>query len=223
MGRVSQIFSAFRVKRGRGAVPPEGGVGARWMVVGLGNPGERYRRSRHNIGFMVVDRLASRFDVKLDRRRFDADWTVAQIGDARVVLAKPQTFMNLSGQAVAPMTRYLNVPLENLIVVHDELDLERGRLQVRRGGGDAGHNGLRSIAEKLGLRDFIRVRVGLGRPDPTREGIDYLLDQLTPAELQAYEPTIEKAADAVEQIVGSGLEQAMNLYNRRNEERSQGK
>lgn len=138
-----------------------------WLVLGLGNPDAEYGNTRHNAGAMVVERLAERFGVRLKRSRQRAEVAEVRDGDARIVLARPTSYVNESGGPASLLLRYYKVPLERLIVVHDEIDLAAGKLQVRRGGGTAGHNGLKSLVRGLGSPDFARVRVGVGRPDST--------------------------------------------------------
>jgi PTH1 family peptidyl-tRNA hydrolase len=181
----------------------------------LGNPDERYRRSRHNLGFMALDRLAQRHSVRLDERRFKAHLGRGVIDGQAVMLAQPQTFMNLSGEAVAPILGYFKIEPARLIVIHDELDLPAGTLRVKRGGGHAGNNGVRSIIEALGTGDFVRIRMGAGRPPQGRDAIGYVLAPMTREEMAAFDPLIERAADAAEAIVEVGVERAMGSFNQR--------
>ncbi len=223
MGRLGQMFSRFRSARTGSESPPEKPEELhemRWVVAGLGNPGDQYHRSGHNIGFMVIDHLAERFNVKLDRRKFKGIFGEARIGPDRidadsVILVKPQTYYNLSGECVAAILGYYKIPAERLIVVHDEIDLEPRQLRLKRGGGDAGNRGVRSIAATLGTPEFVRVRVGIGRPAPGLEAKDHVLHAMGRAELEAFKASIARAADAVEAAITSGLERAMNLYNQR--------
>jgi PTH1 family peptidyl-tRNA hydrolase len=182
------------------------------LVVGLGNPGREHERDRHNVGFMVVDELARRHGGSF-RQKFNGRIGEIRIGDARLALLKPETYMNDSGSAVQPAARFYKVPLDELLVVHDEVDLDIGRLQARRGGGLAGHNGLRSIARRLGGPDFLRLRVGVGRPgrgDP-RDVADYVLSGFAPEE--DAEALVAAAADAVEALVADGLEDTQRRFN----------
>ena len=184
----------------------------RWLVIGLGNPGAEYASTRHNLGFRVVDELAARRHVQLkDRAAKSLTARVAAGGD-ELVLAKPQTFMNDSGAAAKALRDKYRVPLERTIVVHDELDLPFGRLRVRRDGGAAGHNGLRSMIAAYGTNEFIRVRIGVGRP--AGPGMEYLLSPFTPPEREALPPLIARGGDAVLSIVELGLDRTMTDYNR---------
>jgi len=218
MGRLGQMFSRFRSARAGSESPsekPEELREMRWVVAGLGNPGDQYHRSGHNIGFMVIDRLAEKCGASLDRRKFKGISGEARIGADAVILVKPQTYYNLSGECVAAILGYYKTPAERLIVVHDEIDLEPRQLRLKRGGGDAGNRGVRSIAAVLGTPEFVRVRVGIGRPAPGLEAKDHVLHKMGRAELEAFKASIARAAEAVEAVIEGGLERAMNLYNQR--------
>jgi PTH1 family peptidyl-tRNA hydrolase len=184
------------------------------LVVGLGNPGRDYQATRHNIGFRVVDELAHRHDGRL-RSKFSGSVGTVHIDGRRVGLLQPQTFMNESGRSVGPAVRFYKVPLAQLLVVHDEVDLELGRLQVREGGGLAGHNGLRSVAAGVGGPDFLRLRIGVGRPErgDRRPVADYVLSEFPP-EVDVDE-LVGRAADAVEMIAVDGVEAAQRRFNER--------
>jgi len=182
------------------------------LVVGLGNPGREYAGNRHNVGWMVVDELARRHGASW-RGKFSGQLAELRIDDHRVALLKPETYMNESGRSVQAAASFFKVEPDALLVVHDESDLEPGRLQARLGGGLAGHNGLRSIAKQLGTPDFLRLRVGVGRPgrgDP-RPLADYVLSNFEPAE--DAEAIVARAADAVETLDTEGLERAQQKYN----------
>jgi PTH1 family peptidyl-tRNA hydrolase len=182
------------------------------LVAGLGNPGPRHERDRHNVGWMVVDELARRRDVSF-KSKFSGRLGEARIDDHRLALLKPETFMNESGRSIAAAARFFKVPAESVLVVHDEVDLELGRLQARAGGGLAGHNGLRSIAQMLGGPDFLRLRVGVGRPgrgDP-RDVADFVLAPFEPHEDR--DALVARAADAVELLAREGLEEAQRRFN----------
>jgi PTH1 family peptidyl-tRNA hydrolase len=226
MAAIKRLFGSFRSARAKKS-ETESRPSVQWVVAGLGNPGDQYSRSRHNAGFMTVDRIAKAKGVEFSRRRFKGLTAEITVSDLPALLVKPQTFYNLSGDCVSDLLGYFKIAPARLIVVHDELDLEAGRLRIKQGGGDAGNRGVRSIAESLGTTDFIRVRIGIGRPpgyseetEPgpsvkTEENKDYLLRPMTAAERQAFAPQLERAVDAVEAIASKGLQAAMNLYNRR--------
>jgi PTH1 family peptidyl-tRNA hydrolase len=182
------------------------------LVVGLGNPGREYAQNRHNVGWMVVDELARRHGASF-RGKYSGQFAEARVGDARIALLKPETYMNLSGSSVAPAMRFYKLEPEHVLVVHDEGDLEVGRLQTRLGGGLAGHNGLRSIAQQLGTQDFGRVRVGVGRPErgDRRPLADYVLSDFEPHD--DAEALVTRAADAVEAVLADGLDAAQARFN----------
>lgn len=184
------------------------------FVVGLGNPGRGHERDRHNVGWMVVDELARRHGGSF-RSKFSGQLAELRVGEHRVALLKPETYMNDSGSSVAPAARFFKVEPDALLVVHDEVDFDVGRLQARAGGGLAGHNGLRSIAGRLGTQEFLRLRVGIGRParGDRRPVADYVLSPFDPADDQ--EAIVGRAADAVERIVREGLDAAQREFNDR--------
>ena len=181
------------------------------LVVGLGNPGRRYERDRHNIGFMVIDELARRYGATF-KSKFNGQVAEVRVAESRLALLKPETFMNDSGRSVQPAAAFYKAPLETLLVVHDEVDLDLGRLQARLGGGLAGHNGLRSIAGRVGSPDFLRLRVGVGRPgrgDP-RDVADFVLAPFAPED--DVTAIVDRAADAVESLEVDGLEETQRRF-----------
>lgn len=182
------------------------------LVAGLGNPGREHAGDRHNAGWMVVDELARRHGGSF-RSKFSGRLSELRVGDARLALLKPETYMNLSGGPVGSAARFFKVAPEALVVVHDDVDLEPGRLQVRLGGGLAGHNGLRSIAQALGTQEFLRVRIGVGRPGrgDRRDVADFVLAPFEPEE--DGEALVAQAADAVEVLAGEGLDAAQRRFN----------
>lgn len=184
-----------------------------FLIVGLGNPGREYRDTRHNIGFMVLDRLAIRLDARFTRLQAKALVAQAQVGETRLLLAKPQTFMNLSGQAVRGLTRFYKIPPESVLVIHDDLDLPVGALRLRMDGGAAGHKGILSIVAELGTEQFARLRVGIGRPPGQMDAADYVLQPLSTPELLAFSDILERAAAAALTWAQEGLTTAMNRFN----------
>jgi PTH1 family peptidyl-tRNA hydrolase len=192
--------------------PRRSGSSLDLLVVGLGNPGREHERDRHNVGWMVADELARRMDGRW-RAKFSGQLAEARLDALRLALLKPETFMNDSGRSVAAATRFFKVEPESLLVVHDDVDLEPGRLQARAGGGLAGHNGLRSLAQTLGTQEFLRLRIGVGRPgrgDP-RSVADYVL---SPFELdEDVGALVSRAADAVETVAREGVEAAQQRFN----------
>ncbi|OGN74967.1 MAG: aminoacyl-tRNA hydrolase [Chloroflexi bacterium GWB2_54_36] len=183
------------------------------MLVGLGNPGREYRDSRHNAGFMVIDRLAADLGVKLTRVQNRALTGSGAIGEVKIVLTKPQTYMNLSGESVSGLLRFYKIPHENLIVIHDDIDLPFGVLRMRPGGGSAGQKGVQSIIERIGTQDFPRLRFGIGRPAGPKGGAGYVLNHFHAEEQKELPFLIDAAAAAVRVFVTDGLEAAMNRYN----------
>jgi PTH1 family peptidyl-tRNA hydrolase len=186
------------------------------LVVGLGNPGPAYRGNRHNVGVMVLDLLAERIGGRFSKHKARADVVEGRLGPPpapRVVLAEPRTYMNESGGPVAGLCAFYRIPVEQLVVVHDELDLPYGSLRLKRGGGDNGHNGLRSITRSLGSREYLRVRFGIGRPPGRMDPADYVLRDFSPAERKDLDFHLDRAADAVEALLREGLDSAQNRYN----------
>ena len=182
------------------------------LVAGLGNPGPRHERDRHNVGWMVVDELGRRIEATF-RSKFNGRVADERLAEHRVALLKPETYMNESGRSIFAAARYFKVDPEEVLVVHDDVDLEQGRLQARAGGGLAGHNGLRSISKSLGTSEFLRLRVGVGRPgrgDP-RDVADFVLAPFAPEEDEA--ALVARAADAVESLVAVGLDETQRAFN----------
>jgi PTH1 family peptidyl-tRNA hydrolase len=187
--------------------------GAPWLVVGLGNPDDEYAGTRHNAGAMVVARLAERAGAKLKRSRNRAQVAEIRDGDERVVLARPTSYVNESGGPVSLLARWYKTPLERIIVVHDEIDLAEGRLQVRRGGGSAGHNGVKDVVKALGSPDFLRVRIGVGRPPGRKDPADYVLEPVSKRQAEEFAVLLERAADAAMDLVHLPLERAQDRHN----------
>jgi PTH1 family peptidyl-tRNA hydrolase len=183
------------------------------LVVGLGNPGPEYERTRHNLGFLVVDRLAERLGARIKPAKgMRALVAEARDGDRRIVLAKPTTFMNASGAAVAELARYYKISPEDVVVVHDELDLPVAQLKVKQGGGDAGHNGLKDITKALGTNGYARVRIGIGKPPGRTQGIDHVLQGFSKKEQEIIDVAVEQAADAALTVVNAGVEAAQQQF-----------
>ena len=184
-----------------------------YIIVGLGNPGRDYKDTRHNIGFMLIDRLAVRLNARSMRLQSKAIVTTAQYEGHKLILAKPQTYMNLSGQSVQGLARFYKIPLSNLIVAHDDLDLPFCSLRLRPAGGSAGQKGIASIIQQLGTPEFARVRLGIDRPPGRMEAAAYVLQEFTQKELLTVSELLDKAADATLMWVIEGLDAAMNKFN----------
>jgi peptidyl-tRNA hydrolase, PTH1 family len=185
----------------------------KYLVVGLGNPGPRYAATRHNAGFFVVDLLAERIGGKFKAHKGRCDVVEGRLAGVPVVLAKPKSFMNESGGPIVAISRFYKVPVERIAIVHDDLDLPFGSLRLKRGGGDGGHNGLRSASSALGSKEYARVRLGIGRPPGRQDPADYVLREFAAAERKDLPFLVDRAADAVELLIAQGLEAAQNQYN----------
>lgn len=184
------------------------------LIVGLGNPGREYSETRHNVGFMTIDELSGRWQVTNWRSRHEALVGEYKAGDEALLLVKPQTFMNLSGNAVGALARWYKIKTEDIIVIHDDMDLPAGRLRLRTKGSSGGHRGIESLLLQLGKEEFPRVRIGIGHPPEGWQTVDYVLGRFNAEESPLMEAAIKKAADAVEGIIKYGLNKAMNTFNR---------
>jgi PTH1 family peptidyl-tRNA hydrolase len=186
----------------------------RYLIVGLGNPGREYRLNRHNAGFILLDRLVEKHGLLgFSKRQGKALITTGTLGGAPVVLAKPQTFMNLSGEAVGPLVRFYDLPFERLLVCLDDIDLPLGTLRLRPEGGSAGQNGLQSIIQNLGTEAFPRLRMGVGRPSGSKAAAGYVLKDFRGEDLELFNVVLDRAVDAAETFVREGLVTAMNRFN----------
>lgn len=183
------------------------------LVVGLGNPGEEYENTRHNLGFMVLDRLAAKYGAVIDVRKKKSLVTRIKIDKEKVLLLKPQTFVNLSGEAVLYMASFFRIMPENIIVVCDDLNLPLGKMRIRGYGSSGGHNGIKSLIQFLKSDNFPRVRIGIGGPPEGKRMEDYVLEPFTPEEMLVLNPVIDKACEAIEMIVMGNLEGAMSRFN----------
>lgn len=185
-----------------------------WLVAGLGNPGPGYSRNRHNVGHMVVDELADRIGgrFKVHKARAEVVEGRLSIGGPRLVLAKPSTYMNVSGGPVSGLARFFGIPLERIIVIHDEIDIPFSTIKLKRGGGEGGHNGLRDISKAVGSRDYLRVRVGVGRPPGRMETSDYVLKDFGTVEKKELPMLLSDAADAAEMLVTASLEKVQQRF-----------
>ncbi|HEY4614735.1 MAG TPA: aminoacyl-tRNA hydrolase [Citricoccus sp.] len=193
---------------------PSGTATGTWLVVGLGNPGPDYERTRHNVGQMVVDELADRFGTRLTAHKAGAAVGTAHVrpGGPKLLLAKPASYMNVSGRPVGALARFYSVRPERLIVVHDELDIPFDTLRLKAGGGEGGHNGLKSISQVLGTKDYVRLRVGIGRPPGRQPAADFVLRPFSAAERELLPLHLDRAADAVVHLVEAGLEAAQQRF-----------
>jgi len=184
-----------------------------FLIAGLGNPGRQYKTSRHNIGFMLVDQLAAKLDISFSRVESRALVCKKKYEHRSIILAKPQTFMNLSGQAVGALVKFYKIPIENLMIVYDDVDLPFGKIRIRPSGGSAGQKGVVSIIDRLGTNEFPRLRMGLGRPPGRMQAASYVLRDFSQEELDFLPEILDRGADAVLTFVSLGLVTAMNQYN----------
>ncbi len=185
-----------------------------WLIVGLGNPGDQYEGTRHNVGFLVADELGDRGNFPIQRLKFHALTNTAAIGDQGVLVVKPVTYMNLSGEAVGEAARFYKLPPDHVLVISDDVDLPLGRLRIRKGGSAGGHNGLKSVIQHLGTDQFPRLRVGVGgKPHPDYDMADWVLSRLAGEDKKVMDEAVKRAADAVETILKDGIDKAMNRFN----------
>jgi len=183
------------------------------MIVGLGNPGPAYRHTRHNFGFLAIDELSDALNIQVRRLKFKAMLGEGRFGDSKVVLVKPMTFMNESGRAVAPLIHFYKLPLSNLLVIHDDLDLPLGTLRLRPSGGTSGQRGMASIITQLGTQEFPRMRLGIGRPPGQMDPVDYVLKDFLPSEQDLLKIVLQTAVEASQTFITEGLTKTMNKYN----------
>jgi PTH1 family peptidyl-tRNA hydrolase len=189
------------------------------LIVGLGNPGKRYAHNRHNIGFRCIDLLAKRNSLQIKRSQCQSKVGGGTIAGVEVVLARPQTFVNVSGEAVKGLMHKCRISVDDLIIICDDLDLPAGKVRIRHNGGSGGHNGLKSIIAEIGTQDFCRIKIGIGRPPGEEAGMDeeavisYVLSDFSPDEVQLIEPAISRAVEAIECLLSEGIVTAMNKFN----------
>jgi PTH1 family peptidyl-tRNA hydrolase len=190
---------------------------ARWLVIGLGNPGPEYANTRHNAGYLVVDELAKRIGGKLSAHKSRTEVLEGRLGVGhealRLILAKPRTYMNESGGPVSGLVSFFKIPLDQIIVIHDELDLPFETIRIKDGGGDNGHNGLKSLTKSLGSGDYLRVRFGIGRPQGSQDPADFVLKPFSSVERQQVPLVVDRTADAVETLMRLGLEETQQRFN----------
>ncbi len=187
----------------------------RYLIAGLGNPGSAYDNTRHNIGFRAAERAAERLGAKIGKKKFRSLCTEAVYSDEKLLIIKPQTFMNASGEALREAKEFYRIAVEQIIVIYDELDLDLGNIRITRGGGSAGHNGIRSIIASLGSGEFCRVRIGIGKPSGKKEARDYVLSGFAADEKETAAEMVETAVEATLEIISAGVDSAMNRFNSR--------
>ena len=184
-----------------------------YLIVGLGNPEAEYARTRHNMGVDVVNELADKYKIAISREKFDGLYGTGEIENEKVVLLKPQTYMNLSGESVKEVADFYNIKPNEIIVIYDDIDVEKGNIKIRKKGGPGSHNGMKSVTEKLNSLEFGRVRVGIGQPEFKNDMINYVIGKVPDEEQEILHQGVKKAADAIEEIIKNGIDIAMNKFN----------
>ncbi len=184
-----------------------------YLIVGLGNPEPEYSKTRHNMGFDVVNKIVSKYEIELTRTKFNGIYGSGTIEGEKVILLKPQTFMNLSGQCIKPFVDFYKIPLENVLVIFDDMDVEVGSIKLRKKGGPGTHNGAKSVVYELASEDFPRIRVGIGRPVDEYDAIDYVIGKLEDEKYKDLEKGVDKAVEAVAEYLKSGIDITMNKFN----------
>ena len=184
-----------------------------YLIVGLGNPEPEYSHTRHNMGFDVINEIAKRQEIELSRTKYNGIYGSGIVEEEKIILLKPQTFMNLSGQCIKPFTDFYKIPIENVLVIYDDMDVEVGSIKLRKKGGPGTHNGAKSVVHELVSENFPRIRVGIGRPIEEYDAIDYVIGQVEEETYQRLEEGISKAADAIGEFLKNGIDSAMNKFN----------
>lgn len=184
-----------------------------YLIIGLGNPEEEYAKTRHNMGFDVINQIAEQNKIEISKKKFDALYGTGVIEKEKVILLKPQTYMNLSGQAVRKWMDFYKLQKEDIILIYDDMDIEPGKIKVRKQGGPGGHNGMKSVIQQIGTEEFTRIRIGIGRPNHETDKINYVIGKTSEEEQKILKQGVNQAVKAVESIIQNGVDQAMNQYN----------
>lgn len=184
-----------------------------YLIVGLGNPEEKYSNTRHNMGFDVINELSKECDIKVSKSKFDAFYGMGEINDKKVILVKPQTYMNLSGESIIKFKKFYKISNKNIIVVYDDIDLKLGDIRLKAKGSAGSHNGMKSVIENLNTQDFIRIRVGIGAPENKDDMINYVVGQIPKREREILDEAITRAKDSIVEILENGIDTAMNKFN----------
>ncbi len=187
-----------------------------YLIVGLGNPENEYANTRHNMGFCTINKIAAEFKIDMTKTKFNGIYGTGMIEGQKVVLLKPQTYMNLSGDAVKAFWDYYKLDLEDLIIIYDDIDVEKGNIKIRKKGSSGSHNGMKSIVQNLGTEEFTRIRIGIGRPEHSNDMINYVIGKIDEEEQKRLAPGIDLAKDATIEIIKNGVDMAMNKFNVRN-------
>lgn len=184
-----------------------------YLIVGLGNPEEKYAGTRHNMGFDTINELAKKYQIELKKNKFQGIYETAIIEGKKVMLLKPQTYMNLSGESIREVMNFFGISLSDLLVIYDDMDIEKGMIKIRKKGGPGSHNGMKSVIDQIGTNDFARIRVGIGKPEDKYQMIDYVIGKVPQEEQQLLKQGTQKATEAIITILKEGIDQAMNQYN----------
>ena len=184
-----------------------------YLIVGLGNPENEYKNTRHNMGFDTINEIASKNNINITKNKFKGLYETGIIQNEKVILLKPQTYMNLSGESVKEIVNFYNINFNEIIVIYDDMDIEKGKIKIRKKGGPGSHNGMKSVTQELGTDDFARIRVGIGQPEFKNDMINYVIGKVPEEEQKILQKGIKKAAEAVEEIIKNGIDIAMNKFN----------
>ena len=184
-----------------------------YLIVGLGNPEEEYSQTRHNMGFNTINKIAEKYNIKINKSKFHGIYENAIIENQKVILLKPQTYMNLSGVSIREVMDFYKMKIEDILVVYDDMDIEPGKIKIRKKGGAGGHNGIKSIIENIGTEEFARIRIGIGRPTPEQDKINYVIGVISNDEKENLAKGVDIAVEAVEEILKNGIDNAMNKFN----------
>lgn len=184
-----------------------------YLVVGLGNPEEEYSNTRHNMGFNVINKIAEQYKIQVNKNKFQGLYENVLIEGKKVILIKPQTYMNLSGNCIQEFAKFYKIEKENIIVIYDDMDIDVGQIKIRKKGSAGGHNGMKSIIQMLGTEEFARIRIGIGRPKHTGDEINYVIGAIPKEEIPRLEAGVEKAKEAIIEILKKGIDSAMNKFN----------
>lgn len=184
-----------------------------YIIIGLGNPEPEYSKTRHNMGFDTINKIATKYKISMNRTKFEAIYAAGEIEGEKVILVKPQTYMNLSGKSVRAFYDFYKIQQENLIVIYDDMDIAKGIMKIRKKGGPGSHNGMKSIVQELNAEDFPRIRIGIGNPEHKNDAINYVIGKINEDEYNILEQGINKAAEAISEIIKNGIDKAMNKYN----------
>ena len=184
-----------------------------YLIIGLGNPEEEYSRTRHNMGFDVINKISKKYNIDLNKSKFNSLYGMGTILNEKIILVKPQTYMNLSGEAVRNFKNFYKINNNNIIIIHDDIDIEPGIIKLRKKGGPGTHNGMKSVTSELQTEEFIRIRIGIGAPEYKHDLINYVLSKISDEDYKVLEKSIENASDAIIEILKNGIDSAMNKFN----------